>query len=223
MGQLGIGLTSASDYMQQVPFSSPVSYATIGIEHALAISDGKLFAWGSNGYGQLGISPGVSTTNSPTLVDDTQTWISCFAGAFHSFAVNSNGELFAWGKNHKGQLGLGHLEPVTSPTLVPISVAVKDIQMGHAFTALLDQAGNVYCTGANDLGQLGQNSTSDHSLSFNLTTTDISNLDAGPASIWVYNIYGDIYRWGMTPNGIITSPSYFSPELTNGPSKIGEK
>lgn len=71
------------------------------------------------------------------------------------FAISEDGKLFAWGRNEKGQLGLGHQSQVTLPTEVVGVPAVSQVASSRLHTVLVTQAGDVYSTGACNLGQLG--------------------------------------------------------------------
>ena len=74
--------------------------------HSLAIrSDGTLWAWGSNSYGQLGQSNTIGYS-SPVQVGTSAGWSSIAAGYSYSLAIRSDGTLWAWGNNTYGQLGL---------------------------------------------------------------------------------------------------------------------
>ncbi len=66
--------------------------ADLGRAHALALkSNGKVVAWGDDGYGQIDVPAGLSGV----------TAIS--AGGYHSLALKSNGSIIAWGRNDDGQ------------------------------------------------------------------------------------------------------------------------
>lgn len=99
-------------------------------EHPLMISGGenhtaiitqkmKLYMSGSNNFGQLGIEDFVKCTK-PTLIPSLNTidivQVSC--GADFTFALSSKSDVFSWGCNFKGQLGLGDYENRNLPSLV---------------------------------------------------------------------------------------------------------
>jgi alpha-tubulin suppressor-like RCC1 family protein len=72
--------------------------------HSLAVmSDGSLWAWGSNDYGQLGDGT-KSLKSSPVKIMDNVLSVS--AGYNYSLAIKTDGSLWAWGNNMYGQLGL---------------------------------------------------------------------------------------------------------------------
>jgi alpha-tubulin suppressor-like RCC1 family protein len=112
-GQLGDGTTLSKTTPIQVtgfgPNSGIIAIAA-GASHALALSfDGTLWAWGSNGSGQLG--DGTSTQRTtPVRVTNLGAGsgvIRVAAGSSHSLALKSNGTVWAWGANSTGQIGDG--------------------------------------------------------------------------------------------------------------------
>ena len=93
------------------PVSSPVQVGTSswtavvgGYYHTAAIrSDGALFTWGQNNYGQLGQNT-ITNVSSPVQVG-TSSWTAVGGGYYHIAATRSDGALFTWGQNNYGQLG----------------------------------------------------------------------------------------------------------------------
>ena len=102
---LALLLTAALVPVMTMPVSADIGgYATISASsrHNLAIkSDGSLYAWGFNTYGQLGIG-GISQTYvlAPEYVMDDVTMVS--AGNSNSLAIKSDGSLWAWGNDYYG-------------------------------------------------------------------------------------------------------------------------
>ena len=92
----------------------------VGQGHSLALdSEGKVFAWGNNYFGQVGdgtntnqLSP-VPVTTSGVLAG--QSISSVAAGTDHSVALSSTGEVFSWGRNSWGQLGDGGTTDMSVP------------------------------------------------------------------------------------------------------------
>jgi len=76
-----------------------------GAVHSLALkTDGTLWAWGFNAYGQLGDGTQVDK-NIPVLIGSDYATIA--AGSIHTLALKTDGTLWAWGFNGDGELGDG--------------------------------------------------------------------------------------------------------------------
>lgn len=86
-----------------------VTSVSAGDRHSLAlVSDGRVFAWGDNNFGQLGVGKATKVPEPfPTqvLIDEEVTTIAC--GARHSAAVTQFGRVLMWGFGEEGQLGGG--------------------------------------------------------------------------------------------------------------------
>ncbi|TCJ98215.1 UNVERIFIED_ORG: regulator of chromosome condensation (RCC1) repeat-containing protein, partial [Anoxybacillus amylolyticus] len=86
--------------------------------HSLAIGqDGKVYAWGSNYYGQLGDGTTTSRT-TPVQVQGLSNVVAVAAGRAHSLAVTADGKIYSWGWNYNGLLGDGTTTDRTTPVLV---------------------------------------------------------------------------------------------------------
>lgn len=76
--------------------------------HTLQIEDGKLYAYGDNGYGQLGLGHRNEVVGKFLVLTNTQSdsipWIKATAGRYHSAAFKKDGSLWVWGDNRFGQL-----------------------------------------------------------------------------------------------------------------------
>jgi len=136
-------------------------------------SDGSLVAWGSNLAGQLGnnsteqSSGPVAVDQSGVLAGKAVVAISCGDG--HAIVLCSDGTLATWGSNYQGQLGTNG--PTSS--LVPVLVdrtgvlagkRVVAISAGGSHNLALCSDGTLASWGANDSGQLGNNTTVNRSV-----------------------------------------------------------
>ncbi|MCC4119152.1 hypothetical protein LLG90_27875, partial [Aromatoleum toluclasticum] len=71
-----------------------------GREHSLALkTDGTLWAWGANNWGQLGDGTGADRS-TPAPVNEETDWTAVSAGRDHSLALKTDGTLWAWGANN---------------------------------------------------------------------------------------------------------------------------
>lgn len=133
-----------------------------GRTHALAVTtEGKVVAWGSNGYGQLGSGGTVFETEKPVAVTGMNNALSVTVGGGGSFAlvVKSDHSLWACGINNRGQLGNGTTQG--SAEYIKIMDDVSKAEAGENFAFAVKQDGTLWAWGANDRGQLGDGTAID--------------------------------------------------------------
>jgi alpha-tubulin suppressor-like RCC1 family protein len=200
-GQLGNGTTNvtANPNPTQVSKLTDVLVVAGGGSHSLAIksdgtgdsnpNDGTAWAWGINGFGQLGYDPNPATpttfenSNTPSQVSSLTDVVAVAGGNNHSLAVKSDGTddgptndgtVYAWGFNNQGQLGNGTSGTGTNSN-TPVQVIdtkgttdtsddgpLEDVVAvaGGTFHSLaLKSNGTVWAWGINDVGQLGNGTT----------------------------------------------------------------
>jgi alpha-tubulin suppressor-like RCC1 family protein len=169
-GQLGNSQEGgASGTPFRVPTLGQVVAVAAGREFSLALaSDGRVFAWGDNTAGQLGMGD-LDGRTVPTAIPGLQDVRMIGAGGQHAFAVRRDGAVFAWGNNQDGQLGLGGSPDGDSTNaLVPRRVAgldgarVTTLDGGRFHTLALLDDGSVRAFGASNVGQAGSDSDLDH-------------------------------------------------------------
>ncbi|XP_062464851.1 secretion-regulating guanine nucleotide exchange factor isoform X3 [Pezoporus occidentalis] len=120
----------------------------------------RLFTWGANSYGQLGLGHKEDVLVPQALRDVSckcQDIKSVTGGGGHSAVITGAGELFVCGHNKDGQLGLNHKEDVLRFTLCTAltGFCVKQVACGWDFTIMLVGSGLVLSCGSNSFGQLG--------------------------------------------------------------------
>lgn len=155
-GQLGIGNKSNSRIPALTQGNRDWVKISGGEFHAIGLTKGgEIFTWGRNNYGQMGTGrKSFSATTVPTKVGDKNNWLNISSGYYYCLAVNTNGELYSWGQNNYGQLGLGNDQLQESPRKVNV-IGVKSISAGAYHSFIITQNDDVYCWGRNQDGQLG--------------------------------------------------------------------
>lgn len=137
-----------------------VSFVSCGKEHSLAVCPkGRVFAWGADSEGQLGIEEFKEIIFTPkkikTLNGVRIIQVSC--GDYHSLALSEDGQVFSWGKNSQGQLGLGKDVPSqASPQRVRSleGIPLAQVAAGGAHSFALSLTGTSFGWGNNNAGQL---------------------------------------------------------------------
>ncbi len=161
-GQLGNGTTTNATTPGPVSMPSGVTAtaAAAGGDHSLAIgSDGNLYAWGQNGYGQLG--DGTLVDSSTPVVVQLPSGVhatAIAAGLDDSLALGSDGKVYAWGDDSLNELGNGSgVADATTPVVVslPTGITVTAIAAGQFHDLALTSTGTIYGWGYDGDGQLG--------------------------------------------------------------------
>jgi len=135
---------------------SIVSLASGDLHSCAVKADGKVWCWGLNAAGQLGIGNNATVVSRPTPVIDVTNAVEVAAGPYHSCARTRAGEVWCWGANNGGQLGLGTVTGLgVPPTKVPGVNDATAIAVGFAHTCAVRANGVVWCWGLNAHGQIG--------------------------------------------------------------------
>ncbi|WP_080429308.1 RCC1 domain-containing protein [Burkholderia ubonensis] len=179
---------------------------TAGDTHTCAVtSSGGAKCWGINMYGQLGNN---STTTSRVPVDVyglTSGVANIVAGSYHTCAITTAGAAKCWGNNSNGQLGNNSSGQSNIPTDVyGMTSGVAAISPGYYHTCAVTTAGGAKCWGANQYGQLGNNSTTQ-----SLVPVSVSGLTTGVAQVMASEDYhscalttaGGVKCWGYNNVG----------------------
>ncbi len=124
--------------------------------HIMALKNtGTLWGWGSNFYGQVGAYPFQAQFSSPVKITDASNWVSVFAGFTDSFAIKSDGTLWAWGRNQFGELGGGVNYTIHFPMLIGTDTDWQFITNGFRHTLGLKANGDLWAIGTNTFGMFG--------------------------------------------------------------------
>ena len=238
-GKLGLGETNDLRTLTPVEVNGAgnIGYfnsvkAIMGGEiHNVALkSDGTVWCWGWNAFGQLGNG----TTND--------SWVPAQAGLtatppmtnvvklggrpYFTLAEKADGTIWAWGMNQFGQMGNGTLTPFGSPpNSVPVMVSnslpggpingALQITCGYQFGAALATNGTVWTWGSGTHGEQGTGSTTTNYISVPVPgLTNITQISAGWFHILARKSDGTVWAWGNNASGEVgdgTTNNDFAP------------
>ena len=198
-----------------------------GDNHSMALTrGGKLFSWGDNQHGQLGHG-NLDKIVQPQPIECLNSLpirhIAC--GGQHSFLVSNSGAVYAWGKNNKGQLGLGDTDDRMFPTQVRSlrNQKICYIACGQEHTICLTEDGGVFSFGSGQYGQLGHGSKNDEQLPrkiIELMGTEVSQIACGRKhTLALVPTRGRVYAFGLGGSGQLGQSTYNStitPQVVHG-------
>jgi len=221
-GQLGLGNKTAYNSPQRVGKNNNWISVTSGWNHCLAVnSNGQLYAWGGDLYRELGL--GISVHNqpaqrSPNQVGSASNWVSVSSGEYFSIAVNSSGELYTWGANGQGQLGIENYTQQNTPTYARTRNKWIMLAAGHKFSVARTDQNEIYTWGRNNEGQLGLGNNNDASSPQRMGD---ENSWTWVAAGWGHVLAirgGSLYAWGNNSNGQLGDGTTTN---RNSPVRIG--
>jgi uncharacterized protein YjdB len=162
-GRLGDGRTGLEAFSVtpvRVPGAQRYVQLTSYGRHTCGLTDaGRVWCWGYNGWGQLGVGAAANQSPTPVPVQGDAVFRTIGVGAEHSCGVTTDGRTLCWGNNGGGQLGIGNTASRNVPTAVSSGIAFAGIDGGTLSTCALAASGTAYCWGSNPAGQLGTGTT----------------------------------------------------------------
>lgn len=188
-----------------------------GNVHSLALKkDGTVWAWGGNGWGQLGNGapfPILENPTTPVQVVGLTDVVDIAVGSGHNLALKSDGTVWAWGWNNYGQLGVGNTTNYSSPHKVHgqdnvgYLTDVVNVEAGDDFSFAVKSDGTVWAWGHNNVYQLGDVSgnPTDHKtpvpvqLFYNGTGVISGLAGGGKHSLAIKDGY--VWSWGDNGSG----------------------
>ena len=201
-----------SDSITYSPTTTNWSSVSAGYYHTIAIkTDGTLWAWGFNNYGQLGDG---TTTNrsSPTQIGSGTNWSSVSAGGYHTVAIKTDGTLWVWGNNGNGKLGDGTTTDRYSPVQIGSGTNWSSVSTGGHHTIAIKTDGTLWAWGYNVYGGLGDGTTTDRTTptQIGVSWTMLKLPDTGQTTSYT-TTYGEDHDYTINPpsytdngNGTIT-------------------
>ncbi|XP_004503906.1 ultraviolet-B receptor UVR8-like isoform X2 [Cicer arietinum] len=169
-GNLGLGDTNNRSIPEKVTVDhgEKIVMVSCGWRHTISVSSsGGLYTHGWGKYGQLGHGNFEDHLVPCKVQALSDKFISQVSGGWrHSMALTSTGQLFGWGWNKFGQIGVGNNFDCSTPMLVnfPHNQKLVQVSCGWRHTVAVTESANVYSWGRGANGQLGHGDTIDRSV-----------------------------------------------------------
>ncbi|GLV37891.1 uncharacterized protein CBL_06407 [Carabus blaptoides fortunei] len=203
-GQLGLPKDVKSVSTPTLVQTVKVKYVSCGLRHmSLVTSSGQLMICGNGSKGQLGLMDSTDNQVRETefkILPNLNNVISVSCGQFHTLCLTSDDNVFVWGDNKHGQLGLD-LPRVLTPQKININVVPQQIFAGWTHSAILTKHGDVINFGRNTYGQLGEEKINSGVPSRLLNVKNIIQMSVGSEHNLAITANNKLFCWGWNEHG----------------------
>ena len=205
-GQLGDGTAvDKSSPVQTIAGGTNWKYVACGREHTVALkTDGTLWGWGRDGYGQLGDNTNVNKSSPVQTIAGGTDWKILSAGGYSTAAIKTDGTLWVWGRNYYGGLGINSTNNQSSPVQTTTGgTNWMAVSCGYGQTAAIKTDGTLWMWGNNGGGQLGDNTTADKSSPVQTIAggTNWKQVACGEFHTTAIKTDGTLWTWGTNNHG----------------------
>ena len=211
LGALVSNLVINETYQLDIPEGFAVSttgtnYAGTAYTFTVQGPTGKIFTWGYNADGALGIGH-ENARSSPVQVPGTTWGTGMFTGSARSngqtmAAVKTDGTLWTWGNNQFGARGTSsHGTHISSPIQIGSGTDWSSVSMGKQGGAAIKTDGTLYAWGLNDNGQVGDNSKVNRSSPTQIPGTTWAKVYKTEEASMAIKTDGTLWGWGENING----------------------
>ncbi|MDO9313538.1 MAG: IPTL-CTERM sorting domain-containing protein [Burkholderiaceae bacterium] len=231
-GQLGDGTTNDHSAPATVllPGAVSASWVVTAVESSFSLgTNGNLYAWGDNTWGQLGDGTQVPRF-APVLVHmPAGVSVTTMAGGrYHCLGIGTDGKLYVWGTVYGASGTTAIYTPLT--VSLPAGVAPVAVAVGSGNSLAIGSDGKLYAWGYNDFGQVGDGTTINRATPVEVTLAAgviPVAIAAGNTSSFALGSDGVLYGWGFNSSGELgdgstvqrLSPTPISPSSYVAPSQ----
>lgn len=171
----------------------------------LATLKGNIYTFGCNSESQLGLGRDATDAfyNFPQRITDIepQDWHALSAGAGQSCALTKTGDLYVWGINDNGELGIGKATELNTPKRLDLNFRIDMVSCGYYHTAIVSKKGRLYTCGSNEYSQLGHNLDSRKFQEVAKIDEPVDHVSCGGGHTAVTTSSGKVYTFGDGSKG----------------------
>ena len=201
-GQLGDGTrVSKSSPVQTIAGGNNWKQVSVGFAHTAAIkTDGTLWLWGCNPYGQLGDNTTTNKSSPVQTISAGTNWKQVSSGTSITGAIKTDGTLWIWGQNSLIDGTGSFSSPIQNSAC---ATNWKQIEIGNTHAAAIKMDGTLWTWGYNPFGQLGTNNTT----TYNTPTQTIAGgnnwkqVSLGEKHTAAVKTDGTLWAWGYNYYG----------------------
>ncbi len=226
--QLGQGFASSSQHLTtpiQIGSSSAWTSVSSGSGYFAGAIDtsGRLWMWGDNFWGQTSQATTTTPITTPTQVGSNTTWRQVSMGFGQTVALRTDGTMWSWGDNAKGQLGNGTIgNPIITPTQIGTDTDWVDVTTGTYHSVAIKSNGTMWAWGDDDFGQLGHGgaTTTPNPTPTQIgTDTDWVDVESITSLTLALKENGTLWGWGTNASGQLGQGASSTP--VTAPVQIG--
>jgi alpha-tubulin suppressor-like RCC1 family protein len=172
----------------------------VGDNHSLLLDkNGKVYAFGNNMYGRLGIGDNIDRYE-PTLIPKLKNICQIAAGDSHSLALDNQGNVYAFGSNAYGKLGIGNYINKNTPQLISTVNNIVKIFANGNNSVVINNKNDIYFFGR--IFGLGNDINKPKLFNLNvIENNDISLLETGIFHLLILDNYGQVHSFGFNSCG----------------------
>ena len=196
----------SSPVESKLPDNEIITKISTGTHHTLALtSKGQVFSWGYNAYGQLGNgTTSTGATNTYQTVRISKKIIDVYTeGEYSSYVIDSNRDVYSFGHNNYGQLGIGNTSNKSFPEKVQNVSNVIKIALGQNHSMFLQDDKTVWACGQNNNYQLGDGTVTTRNAPVQVMSDHkIVDIASSYNSSYFLTDKGEIYAVGVNTHGL---------------------
>ena len=176
---------------------------------------GNVQGWGKNLKGEVGNGTTIDQHSTVSLngLSKITEIIPNQEGYGYFFAINNSGQVYSWGYNGYGQLGLGTMTNQLTPELIPNLPTVSEIILNGYTTYAITTEGDIYAWGMNDYGQVGNNTKTTQKVPVKIQIDNVKSITCKAKVVFALTESKDAYAWGRGDDYQTGIGTYISAQL----------